>query len=484
MVDSRSQEKTLWSVVDSLRGILPTADSVRLVVSLYGMKVLNDGVEIYEPLGINFDPDLNWYGVRSSKSPAAYLASYLAWLSESSSKFRFLADGGMTHIFQQIGDERLSRIALTLDRLKVDPSRPADLIKTGDVLTQLLTRLATSERYFGEFLTPAELNALKAKLVLPSTKPMPREIYDPVCGVGGNLVQVYKELSDEDRQNVIFYGQDINPGLLYLCTWNLLLHGITRFELSAGDTLFHPGFTEGGKGKELKRFDAILADPPLSMKVREDFGTQDPFQRFRYGEVRGSRADYAFLQHILASLKVNGKAAVVVAPGALFRSGFEQEIRENFVRADVVSASIGLPSNLLSYTGLPINVLLFDVTKDPQGKGSVLFVDASDMTFTVATRGRVSTMGPNALSRIVETVRERKVDPGFSVTAGSAELNNHEYSLLPQVYVTKLLAELPSVEQLGKEIEVLEKNLSQEREKFDRSIQTMLESLSEDAEGR
>lgn len=480
MIDNRSLEQTLWSAMDSLRGALTTAESVRVITTLYGMKVLNDGTEIFERLPRQFFSELDWYGVRSSKSPAAYLAKHLTSLGESVI-LRFLSNKEMTELFRKLGDERLSRLTLTLDRLDVRPASRSDLLKLGDVLTRLFARLAANDRYFGEFLTPAELSILKAKLVLPNTQPVPQEIYDPTCGLGGNLIQAYKELSEEERQKAVFYGQDMNLTSLYLCTWNLLLHGITQFELADGDTLSRPGFTEEGKGRELKRFDVVLADPPLSMKFHDDFGAHDLFQRFRYGEVRGSRADYAFLQHILASLKVDGKAAVVVAPGALFRSGFEQEIRENFVRAGVVSTSIGLPNNLLSYTGLPVNMLLFDVSKASQSRESVQFVDASEMVSKAATRGRASTIGTDTLNRIIATVHEWKVDQGFSAVIGIAELDEHGYSLLPQVYITKPLPELPSVEQLGDEIKALEQGLAQERETFDGSLGAMLKSLGKDA---
>ena len=480
MVDSRSLERALWSAMDSLRGTLTTAESVRVIVTLYGMKVLNDGTEVYERLPHRFFSKLGWYGVRSSQSPAAYLAEHLAYLGESTT-LRFLSNKEMTGLFQKLGDERLSRLTLTLDKLDVCPASRSDLLKLGDVLTQLFARFAATDKYFGESLTPVELSVLKAKLILPNMQPVSQEIYDPVCGVGGNLVQAYRELPDKDREKAVFFGQDTNLTSLYLCTWNLLLHGITTFELVAGDTLSQPGFSEEGKGKELKRFDAVLADPPLSMKFRDDFGVHDPFRRFRYGEVRGSRADYAFLQHILASLKINGKAAVIVALGALFRSGFEQEIRENFVRAGVVSASIGLPSNLLSYTGLPVNMLLFDVLQASQSRESVQFVDASEMVSKTATRGRASTIGADTLGRIIATVRERKVEQGFSAVVGIAELDKHDYSLLPQVYITKPLPKLPSVEQLGDEIKALEQGLAQERETFDGSIEAMLKSLDKDA---
>lgn len=480
MLGKDKHASVLWSALDTLRNPLSTAKSLQLTVTLYGLKVLFEAAEQYEPLGIEYDPTLHWGNLLRSKEPAIFLANCVEFLA-GQPRLNPLRRAPFDPVIlkQHVGEDRLSRVILTLERLDVDAKTLGDLREVGDVLEGFLSKALTADRASGEYYTPPELNNLKARLLFSSTRNIPEDVYDPTCGVGGNFVAFNKLLPVSASQRVEYFGQDVDEATLYLCTWNLLLHGITRFQLAAGDTLVRPELKDHATG-ELKRFDLVLADPPFGAKLSTNLGGEDPYQRFRYGEVRGNRSEYAFLQHILASLNEGGRAAVSLLSGALFRSGFEQMIRENFVRADVVSASIALPTNLLPTTGLAVNILVFDSGKIPELRERVFFVDASGLQ----APNRSTPLDTASQDLIVETVLERSTKGGFATLAGPAQLEEHAYSLLPQVYIPKPMPKRPPIGELDEEIGRLEHRLTEARNEFTYALEAIMTSASEGGEVR
>lgn len=479
MLDRAKHLSALGLALDDLRGAVFPTNSLSIIVTLYGLKVLFECAEHYERLGIDADLNLGWGDLLRSQEPAALLMRCVEFLAHNPRLTPFRHPPfSAAYLEQRVGEDRLSRVILTLDRLNVDVKTLVDLRDVGEVLESFLARPLTADRSRGEHYTPPELNTLKARLLLSDDANTPEEVYDPTCGVGGNLVALHKLLPPSALPRAEYFGQDVDAAALYLCAWNLLLHGITRFQLAEGDTLTEPRLKDPATG-EIKRFDLVVADPPFGVKANITLSGEDPYRRFRYGEVRGSRTEYAFLQHILASLKEGGRAAVSLLSGALFRSGFEQTIRENFVRAGVVSASVALPSNLLPNTNLPVNILIFNFNETRGAREQVLFVDASEMT----SYDRTPSLSASRQDAIVKAVAERSNAAG-SVLADLGVLEAHAYSLLPQVYLPRSAQKLPSAGDLDDEITELEDELAEARDKFDRALEALTASTLRGGETR
>lgn len=200
-------------------------------------------------------------------------------------------------------------------------------------------------------------------------------IYDPTCGSGGMLLNAVLELKKrgKEHRNVKVYGQEVNLITSAIARMNLFLHDIEEFEIQRGNTLDEPKFIEGDR---LQQFDLVLANPPYSVKRwnREKFAA-DPFQRNQFGTPPQGNADYAFFQHILASLKPDtGRAAILYPHGILFRDS-EVEMRKAIVEADLVEAVIGLGANLFYNSPMEACVVVLRSQKLSERRGKILFVE-------------------------------------------------------------------------------------------------------------
>jgi len=234
-------------------------------------------------------------------------------------------------------------------------------------------------------------------------KPAPKQkIYDPTCGSGGMLIESARYIAEQPdgkvgkNINVSLFGQEKNLGTWAIGKLNMLLHNFMDADLRKGDTLTAPQHKNGSN--ELTLFDRVIANPPFSMdgwwtpaensievklgkekKVTPDYkkAVTDPYGRFQYGIPPRGYADLAFLQHMVAVLKQDGKAGVVLPHGTLFRSGAEGDIRKGLLEADLVEGTVGLPSALFCNTGTPASVWIINKNKTAAQKGKVPIIDAS-----------------------------------------------------------------------------------------------------------
>lgn len=223
----------------------------------------------------------------------------------------------------------------------------------------------------GEFYTPAEVVRLLVQLTKPAAG---QTIYDPTVGSGGFLIQAhqYVEEQGQDANDLALYGQDSNGTVWSICNMNMILHNITRFTIENGDTLEDPQILEGGR---IRQFDRVLANPPFSQnysRANVKFAS-----RFReWCPETGKKADLMFVQHMLASLKPNGRMATVMPHGVLFRGGKEKLIRELFLADDCIEAIISLPPGLFYGTGIPACVLVCNKQKPDDLRDKILFINA------------------------------------------------------------------------------------------------------------
>jgi type I restriction enzyme M protein len=265
--------------------------------------------------------------------------------------------------------------------------------------------------------------------------PQPSEsVYDPTCGTGGMLLSASVELKrkGQEHRNLKLYGQELNLMSSSIARMNLFLHGIVDFEIERGNTLSEPKFLEGDR---LQQFDVVLANPPYSIKQWDRTSwTADPYGRNGFGTPPQGRADYAFFQHILASMKRGtGRCSILFPHGVLFRDE-EREMRRRIIEADLIDCILGLGPGLFYNSPMEACVVFCRTDKPAEQRGNVLFIDA------VNEYGRdqaQSFLRPRNIERIATTYRLRSTEPGFAYVATTEEIADHGFNLSIPLYVTR-----------------------------------------------
>ena len=282
-----------------------------------------------------------------------------------------------------------------------------------------------------EFYTNRTVVDLMAEIL----QPKPGEsIYDPTCGSGGMLVKCldYLRKKGEQWQGVKVFGQEINALTSSIARMNLYLNGVEDFSIVREDTLAHPAFVDGSK---LREFDIVLANPPYSIKTwnREAF-MNDKWGRNFLGTPPQGRADYAFFQHILASMdKTTGRCAILFPHGILGRDE-EKDVRKNLVEKDLIECVIGIGRNLFYNSPMEACVIICKSNKEPEKKGRTLFIDAKDL---VTRKNAESYLEPSHINKIVDAYRLYDNLPGFAGVASKEEILHNESLLSIALYVNK-----------------------------------------------
>lgn len=282
-----------------------------------------------------------------------------------------------------------------------------------------------------EFYTNRTLVHLMTRML----QPQPSEsVYDPTCGTGGMLLSAAVELKRQGKEwrTLRLYGQERNLMTSAIARTNLFLHGIEDFRVERGDTLDAPTFTEGDR---LKTFDVVMANPPYSIKQwHRDAWASDRYGRNMYGVPPQGRADYAFLQHIIASLDARtGRCAILFPHGVLFRDE-EQKMREKWVAHDVIECVLGLGPNLFYNSPMEACIVVCRMKKPPERAGEVLFIDAVDQV----TRERAqSFLEPQHVDRIVQACEAFEDVDGFAKVATLDEIRSKDSNLSIARYVRK-----------------------------------------------
>ena len=245
----------------------------------------------------------------------------------------------------------------------------------GDAYEYLMRHFATeSGKSKGQFYTPAEVSRILAKVIgiTFNNATTQTTAYDPTCGSGSLLLKV----ANEAGKAITLYGQEKETTTANLATMNMILHGAETAEIIADNTLTRPAYKE--EDGSLKRFDYVVANPPFSLKSWSNGVNieSDEYNRFSLGVPPEKNGDYAFLLHILQSMKSNGKAAVVLPHGVLFRGNAEGEIRKNILKKGFIKGIIGLPANLFYGTGIPACIIVLDKENAAHRKG-IFMMDAS-----------------------------------------------------------------------------------------------------------
>jgi nucleoside phosphorylase len=255
-------------------------------------------------------------------------------------------------------------------------------------------------------------------------------IYDPACGSGGFLIAASQY--SEGNKTLKLFGQEINPVTSSIAKMNVFLHNDLDADIAVGDSLSHPLFVL--KDSELQTFDYILSNPPWSQRVEDaSIFEHDPWRRFeRFGPPPRSSIDWAWLEHIYASLNKNGRAAVVLPLGVLFRGHREREIRHGFVEEDVIECIIQLPANLFYGTGILCAIIMLNRNKPAERKNHILLIDASSF----AEEGRrKNTLASQGITIITEIYQGWETREKLSRVITQEEARNADYNLLPSRFL-------------------------------------------------
>lgn len=295
----------------------------------------------------------------------------------------------------------------------------------GDAYEYLMKQFASEAgKSKGQFYTPSEVSRIMSKIlkINKSTK-SPIEVYDMACGSGSLLIKAGNEAKEGTK--VYLYGQEKDTNTAGLCVMNMFLHGNATAQIKVGNTLTNPRFIENGN---IRTFDFCVANPPFSVKKwSTDLGVDKEYGRFTgFGMPPENCADYAFLLHMLKSMDpVNGRGAIILPHGVLFRGGQEELIRTNLLKSGLIEGIIGLPSNLFYGTGIPACIIILD-KKDATNRKDIFMIDASKYFIKDGNKNKLR---EEDIKKITDTYLGRIEEEKYSKIVTMEEIEREEYNL-------------------------------------------------------
>ncbi|WP_026535772.1 type I restriction-modification system subunit M [Arthrobacter sp. H14] len=388
-------ESTLWAAANSLRGPVDPGDFKAYVFPVMFFKWISDNwdyerrqavVDLGDDVTAEEEADYHTFAIPSGchwKDVHTTVVNVGAKLYKSLQLIQQANPENLTGVFGDVNwanTERLPETSLvslldTFHGVTLNPERV-----TGDMLGSayeyLLREFAeASGKKAGEFFTPRHVVHLLVKILDPQSE---ETIVDPACGSGGMLIETVNAVKDAggDTRTLRLHGQEINLTTSAIAKMNLFLHGLKDFKIVRGDTFREPKLLDGDR---LQKFDVVIANPPFSL---QNWGAEtwakDPYGRAFCGVPPAKNGDFAWIQHMVSTMKENtGRVGIVMPHGVLFRGGKEGAVRECIINQDKLEAVIGLPNNLFYSTSIPVCLLIFRADKPAERKDHVLFIDAT-----------------------------------------------------------------------------------------------------------
>ena len=416
---------SLWQSCDELRGGMDASQYKDFVLTLLFMKYVSDkhagrpDALIEVPAGGGF---ADMVKLKGDKEIGDKINKIIGRLAETND-LKGVIDQADFNDESRLGtgkemQDRLSKLVAIFDGLDFRANRREGDDLLGDAYEYLMRHFATeSGKSKGQFYTPAEVSRVMAKVVGigPDTR-QDQTIYDPACGSGSLLLKA----ADEAPGGITVYGQEMDNATWALARMNLILHGHETADLWRGNTLAVPYFKN--PDDSLKTFDFAVANPPFSAKAWSSGldPANDKFRRFEYGIPPARNGDYAFLLHLVTSLKSKGKGAIILPHGVLFRGNREADIRRNFVRRGLIKGVIGLPANLFYGTGIPACILVID-KENAHARTGIFMIDASKGFRKDGNKNRLRSQD---IHRIVDVFNKQTELPRYSRMVPVAEIAN------------------------------------------------------------
>jgi type I restriction enzyme M protein len=301
----------------------------------------------------------------------------------------------------------------------------------GDAYEYLLKQFAEdAKKNGGQFYTPRSVVKLLVKILDPKSG---ETVYDPTCGTGGMLIESIRHMDNQKMAYGKIFGQEINMTTSAIARMNLYLHGAHDFTIEQGDTLRTPKFFKGG---QIKTFDNVIANPPFGLSGwGADAFETDQYGRNIWGCPSDSNADFAWIQHMVASMDpIHGKCVVIMPQGVLFHGGKEGEIRKKLIESDKVEAVITFVGGLFFGAGVSACVLCLNNDKPAAHRGKVLLVDGS--TIYTAKRAQ-NIMSDEDVEKAFKLYQDYTDVVGYSKVVTLADLEKNGYTLAVNSYIEK-----------------------------------------------
>ncbi|EFB2154668.1 type I restriction-modification system subunit M [Escherichia coli] len=433
---------SLWASCDELRGGMDASQYKDYVLTMLFMKYVSDKYKgdpygmIVVPQGASFD---DMVALKGDKEIGDKINKIISALAEEND-LKGVIDVADFNDEDKLGKgkemiDRLSKLIGIFEGLDLSANRADGDDLLGDAYEYLMRHFATeSGKSKGQFYTPAEVSQIMAKIIgINAQTPQDATVYDPTCGSGSLLLKA----SDEAPRGLSIFGQEMDNATSALARMNMILHNNATAKIWKGNTIADPQWKEANG--QLKTFDFAVANPPFSNKnwTSGINPQEDEFGRFSWGIPPEKNGDYAFLLHIIKSLKSTGKGAVILPHGVLFRGNAEARIRENLIKQGYIKGIIGLPANLFYGTGIPACIIVIDKEHAQQralsatGEASdtesgIFMVDASK---GFAKDGNKNRLRSQDIHKIVDVFTKQLELPRYSRMVPLSEIAGNDYNL-------------------------------------------------------
>lgn len=435
---------SLWASCDALRGGMDASQYKDYVLVLLFVKYVSDKYA-GDPNGLIEVPEggsfADMVALKGDKDIGEKINIIIAKLAEAND-LKGVIDVADFNDPEKLGSgkemvDRLSSLVAIFNRPELDfrKNRAEGDDILGDAYEYLMRHFATeSGKSKGQFYTPAEVSRIMAKAIgIGSSKSADQTIYDPTCGSGSLLLKA----RDEAPHGITIYGQEKDVATRALAKMNMVLHDCPTAEIWRDNTLSSPHFKNAAGG--LKTFDFVVANPPFSDKAWSTGldPANDLYDRFDFGVPPAKNGDYAYLLHVIASLKTTGKGAVILPHGVLFRGNAEADIREKIVRKGYIKGIIGLPANLFYGTGIPACIVVLD-KENAHARTGIFMIDASKGFVKDGNKNRLRSQD---LHKIVDTFTKQVEIDKYSRMVPLAEIEKHGFNLNIPRYIDSSEAE-------------------------------------------
>ena len=426
---------SLWKSCDELRGGMDASQYKDYVLVLLFVKYVSDkyagnpNALIEVPPGGSF---ADMVALKNDKEIGDKINKLVGRLASANDTLKGAINVADFNDEEKLGKgkemvDRLTKLVGIFEGLDFGRNRAEGDDLLGDAYEYLMRHFATeSGKSKGQFYTPAEVSRIMAMVIdLAKATSAGQSIHDPTCGSGSLLLKAHDEAKSRTGLDLALYGQEMDNATSALARMNMVLHDCPTAEVWQANVLSSPHF-KSNDGR-LKTFDFVVANFPFSNKNWTSGldPVNDLYGRFEYGVPPEKNGDYAFLLHILATLKSTGKGAVIHPHGVLFRGGAEAAIRKRLVRQGYIKGLIGLPANLFYGTGIPACILVLD-KEGAAGRRGIFMVDASKGFIKDGNKNRLRAQD---IHRIVDTFNRQLEMPKYSRMVPLAEVEANDFNL-------------------------------------------------------